>query len=142
MSWLARICTMVALLIDPAGPGEMTLEVTFGWRKHPVAVPSPTVTTSTGQSVSITRVSALLSEVALVRADGSSVLLAGQFGYIDAASNRHAVTLRDVPEGDYVGLQFRVGVPPQTNHTDPGEWPPGHALNPLTNALHWGWQGG
>ncbi|MEO6245360.1 MAG: MbnP family protein, partial [Opitutaceae bacterium] len=50
--------------------------------------------------------------------------------------------LRSVPEGDFVGLEFHLGVPATLNQGDPGRWPAGHALNPLVNGLHWSWQGG
>eukprot|EP01035_Chromulina_nebulosa_P050990 gene50990-69369_t len=53
-----------------------------------------------------------------------------------------AMTLTSVPEGDYAGLEFSVGVPAETNHADSSRWAAGHALNPLVNGLHWGWQGG
>ena len=32
--------------------------------------------------------------------------------------------------------------PPHINHADPAHYPGDHALNPLVNHLHWGWQGG
>jgi cytochrome c peroxidase len=78
----------------------------------------------------------------LLRADGSVVRLDGQFGFINAEAGRLSWRLRNVPEGAFVGLGFRVGVPAETNHRDPGAWAPGHALNPVLNGLHWSWQGG
>ena len=100
------------------------------------------LTNDAGQRLRLTRFAAIISGVALVRPDGSSVRLDGQYGLIDAANGRRTVTLRGVPEGEFVGLEFSVGVPPGINHGDPGAWPAGHVLNPLVNGLHWSWQGG
>src|SRR5204863_4960152 len=107
-----------------------------------VALPSATVRNDAGQSLRITRLAMLLSEAELLRADGSTVRLGGQFGFINAEAGRLSWTLRNVPEGAFVGLGFRIGVPAETNHRDPGMWLADHALNPVVNALHWSWQGG
>ena len=95
--------------------------------------------------------------VALVRADGESVLLATAN---DGTWSRNGVTLLDfedatgpcgsgnsgvnrsvvgtVPDGDYTGLSFVLGVPFSENHQDAGV-----AEAPLSySAMFWGWQGG
>ncbi len=121
---------------------DLTLTVAPRWKTETLAIPSATVANDAGQSLRFTRLSLLLSGVTLLRADGSSVRLDGQFGVVDAESGRWTFTVRGVPEGEFVGLEFNVGVPPNVNHADPGRWPAGHALNPLVNGLHWSWQGG
>ena len=135
---------MISLLLFAArlAAAELTLAIEPRWDGKKLSVPSGGVVTASGQTVSVTRLAALVSEVVLTRADGGTVRLDGQFGFIDAESGRLAVALRGVPEGDYAGLEFCVGVPTEMNHGDPGQWPAGHALNPLVNGLHWGWQGG
>ena len=130
------------LLAAPLAAAELTLEIEPRWDGKKMTVPAGAVVTTSGQTVSVTRLAALLSEVMLIRSDGGAVRLDGQYGFIDAESGRIAVTLRSVPEGDYAGLEFSLGVPAEVNHGDPGKWPAGHALNPLVNGLHWGWQGG
>ncbi len=98
-----------------------------------------------------------VSEVALVRADGSLQPVAldqdGQWQLDDlalldfedatgACANGTAgtnTTLRGtVPEGDYTGLAFTIGVPFAQNHGDPTVSPA--PLN--TTAMFWNWQGG
>lgn len=139
---MRRLLVLLLGMVSPLGAAELTLAVELRWNSAALVVPSEVRTTAKGQSVQVTRLAALVSEVALVRADGGTVQLPGQFGFLDAESGRMAVTLRGVPEGDYAGLEFSVGVPAETNHADPSRWEARHPLNPLVNGLHWGWQGG
>ncbi len=133
---------MIFLLALPLRAAELTLAIEPRWAGQSLAVPSGDLVTAHGQTVCVTRFAALISEVTLARTDGGTVRLQGQFGFLDAESGRMAVGLRGVPEGDYVGLGFSVGLPSETNHGDPGQWAAGHPLNPLVNGLHWSWQGG
>ena len=132
----------ILLACAPARAAELRLEVQLRWRGVPVAVPSAELTGADGQRVRLTRVAALVSAVALARVEGGTVQLDGQYGLLDAETGRLAVTLRNVPEGDYGGLAFQVGLPAAVNHGDPGQWPARHPLNPIVNGLHWGWAGG
>ena len=137
--------TLGGLCLAAAGSlsgADLTLTVEPRWRQEALAVPSGPVTNDTGQVLHVTRFAALLSEVSLVRVNGDTVRLEGQFGSLDAAGGRLAFTLRGVPDGEYAGLEFRIGLAPDVNHGDPGRWPARHALNPLVNGLHWNWQGG
>jgi cytochrome c peroxidase len=129
-------------LAAPGFAADLTIAVEPRWRGKELRVPSATVTNDSSQELQVTRVAALLSEVSLLRADGGSTRLDGQFGFIDMESGRRDFVLRGAPEGDFVGLEFRLGVPATLNHGDPGRWPASHALNPLVNGLHWSWQGG
>jgi hypothetical protein len=129
-------------MVSPLVAAELTLAVELRWNGAALAVPSEATTTAKGQRVQVTRLAALVSEFALVRAEGGTVQLPGQVGFFDAESGRLTMTLTGVPEGDYAGLEFSVGLPAETNHADPGRWAAGHPLNPIVNGLHWGWQGG
>ncbi|MBI5423094.1 MAG: cytochrome C peroxidase [Opitutae bacterium] len=134
-----------ALLLGTAaalGAAELRVRVEPRWGDRALPGPSAEVATPGGQLVRVTRLAALLSDFQLLRSDGAVVRLEGQYGFIDAASDRLEVALTNVPVGEYRGLQVRVGVPEAVNHADPGLWPPGHALNPTTNGLHWSWSGG
>ncbi len=139
---LAGLAVLLAGAARPALAAEMTLAIAPRWQGVDLTVPSAPLRNNAGQTLQVTRLAALFSNVSLWRADGSVMRLDGQYGFIDAASGRLTWTLRGVPDGDFTGLEFQVGVAPGANHSDPGAWPAGHALNPLVNALHWGWQGG
>lgn len=139
-AFLGFLLTLLAGASAPAA--DLSLAVTPRWGQGALAVPSSVQTNEAKQAVRVTRLAMLVSGVTLRRADGSAVALEGQFGFLDAESGRLTATFRSVPAGAYAALEFNVGVPAATNHGDPAKWPAGHPLNPLTDALHWSWQGG
>ncbi len=126
----------------PLAAADLTLAIEPRWRGAALAVPSAALANDSGQPLRITRFAALVSEIALLRADGGTTRLEGQYGFVDFENGRRSFTVRGVPAGDFVGLEFRVGVPAAANLGDPGRWPAGHALNSVVNGLHWSWQGG
>lgn len=138
MRWILWL----VLITAPLAAESLTLRFEPRWRGAAIAVPSGELRTDRGQALRLTRLAALVSGVALERADGSVVRLDGQYGFIDAADGRMTVRLRQVPRGEYTGIAFALGLAPEENHGDPAHWPAGHPLNPLVNRLHWGWQGG
>ncbi len=129
-------------LVAPLGAAELTLEFQLRWQGAELTVPSAAVKNAAGQSLRVTRFAALVSGLTLRKADGDEVRLDGQYGLIDAGRGQLAMTLRNVPMGDYGGLEFQVGLPAAVNHADPAQWPARHPLNPIVNGLHWGWAGG
>jgi cytochrome c peroxidase len=136
--WIVLIL-LISLRLSAA---EVTIALSLRWTGAPILVPSATVNNHAGQPLRITRFSALISGVTLTASDGSIVSLAGQYGYIDAETGQLTAKFEGVPAGDYTGIAFDVGLPAAVNHADPGKWPVGHPLNPITNHLHWSWQGG
>ncbi len=137
-----RLFLGLLLLVPTMWGAELQLSFTPRWKNQDITLPTRELATSTGQLVRLTRFSALLSDFQLLRPDGSVVRLEGQYGFIDAENKRLIVSLENVPEGRYAGLQVCFGVPESVNHADPGVWPVGHPLNPQVNAMHWNWQGG
>lgn len=91
----------------------------------------------------LTRLDFLLSGLALRRKDGSWLESRDWFAYLSAADPaKMTAGGTGTPGGDYTGLRFNIGVDEATNQADPNLHPPGHALNPQTNGLHWGLMGG
>ncbi|MGV3664257.1 MAG: MbnP family protein [Prosthecobacter sp.] len=88
-----------------------------------------------------TRLDFLLSGLALRRKDGTWLESQDWYAYV-SASGRMTAEGTGTPAGEYTGLRFRIGVDEAMNQADPHQHPPGHALNPQTNGLHWGLMGG
>ncbi|MEZ5414674.1 MAG: MbnP family protein [Opitutaceae bacterium] len=137
-----RLPGLLLLLTAVGWSAELQLNFALRWGNEVLALPQGGLRTATGQLVEITRLSALLSDFQLLQPDGSVVRLEGQYGYLDVASDRLSVALKNVPAGNYKGLQMVIGVPAALNHADPGIWPAGHPLNPQVNSMHWNWAGG
>ena len=94
------------------------------------------------RAVQVTRLDWLLSGLALQKEDGTWMESKDWFAYLSAGGGRQTAKVSGVPAGEYKGIRFRIGVDESTNKSDPNDYPPGHALNPQVNGLHWGWQGG
>ncbi|MDF1697390.1 MAG: hypothetical protein P1U56_16220 [Saprospiraceae bacterium] len=57
---------------------------------------------------------------------------------LDLAMNGYTYTLPNVPTGNYSNLRFNIGVPPELNKMDPGDFPSGHPLaKPAENWFSW-----
>ena len=112
---------------------------------------------STGASVRVTDYRLFVSNLALLDADGEEVPVAleqddvwqsGDVALLDfengagpcdnGTPETRAVVRGSVPEGEYAGVAFDLGVPFEPNHGDPTL--AGSPLN-LT-AMFWNWQGG
>jgi len=101
--------------------GDLTLAIEPHWRGAELAAPSVSLRNDSGPTIRLTRVAALFSENVLPRRDDTQVWLDGRQGFFDAGSGRRNFTMRGVPEGVYVGLEFQVDVPSELNHADPGQ---------------------
>lgn len=108
----------------------------------PLAFDTLALETDAAAAISITRCDLLLSGAALQRADGSWIGPATWAAFINTRERRNDFALTRIPAGIYQRLRFQIGLPRQINLGDPAKYPAGHALNPLVNGMHWGWQGG
>ena len=91
---------------------------------------------------SVSRLSYLVSEVALQRVDGTWHETKLDAAWIDVGKRRTAFQVEDVPAGNYRAIRFCIGLNEEQNDADPASFPAGHPLNPAVNNLHWSWQGG
>ncbi len=93
------------------------------------------------ETLSVTRLSYLLSGFALERENGVWVEMPESIAWLDAARRRTTARL-EVPAGKYRALRFHVGPDAAANSADPAKLPADHPLNPNLNGLHWTWQTG
>ena len=156
----ALIAAVAAVVAVPAFAGDIPVNISFAPEigRHPCNC----ATTSSGLGASGADVAAVdfrlfVSDVAMVRADGSLQPVAldqdgqwqlGGLALLDfedatgACANgtpgTHTALTGTVPEGEYTGIALTVGVPFEQNHVDPTLAPA--PLN--TTAMFWNWQGG
>ena len=144
--------TMVTLFLQPTIAGT------------PLSTDLNTTYTVNGATLSFTSARMYLSEITLLRKDGTIVSLEGETITVpakDANDNdiTHTVTdqivlakhdagvhkymLGAVPEGEYTGIRYKVGIAGTTNRVDPSQVPATHPLAKQTDRNnHWNWNAG
>jgi len=95
-----------------------------------------------GETLSITRLSYLLSGFAIEREDGAWIEIRDQNAWMDAAKRRTVVRLNGLPGGRYRAFRFHIGPDATANAADPAGIAADDPLNANLNGLHWSWQGG
>jgi cytochrome c peroxidase len=116
--------------IDPVFNGE------------PLRLDSLRYQTAADETLSVTRLSYLLTGVALQRQDGLWVEFPKSRAWMDLAARRNVLKVEDVAEGSYQALRFHIGPDATANAADVSKIPAEDPLNPNLNGLHWSWQGG
>jgi len=129
----------------PEPPVKAGVNLTFSSTFNGDAIDYNKVFYSKGSSEEImfTNWSTILSEVSLVREDGSRELLGDGYLWVDFKSGRVSFDYdQTLPAGSYKALHVKLGLTQEVNHGDPTQWPAGHPLNGFVSGLHWGWSGG
>jgi hypothetical protein len=101
-----------------------------------------TLMLESGNEITSTRVSFLLSKFYLIDANNEKIHFKDQYGYVDIGDGDITVKINDVDEGDYKGLGFTLGLDSVINHGDPSSYAISHPLNAVRNGLHWTWADG
>lgn len=119
---------------------EIIIEPVF--QGEPLRLDSLRYQIAGGETLSVTRLSYLLSGFAVERDDGQWLEIPGTVAWMDSASRRNSIQLEDLPAGSYRSIRFHIGPDAATNAADVAKFPASHPLNPNLNGLHWSWQGG
>jgi cytochrome c peroxidase len=139
-AWLFLTGTVFAANAVSGAVLEMNIQPTFGG--EPVILSSLRYSSGAGETLSVTRLSYLLSGFALERQDGTWLELPELVAWLDAEQRRTVVLFGELPVGVYRSMRFDVGLDSSRNSSDPAKWPAEHPLNPNLNGLYWSWQGG
>lgn len=144
--FFGALCAGAVLCVASGGaiaePCVVTMRFEHVFGDQPLRLNDVSYRTSGGNIVSVSRLSYLISHVKLIGADGFASASTEVVGFIDAEHDRLDFELGAVEAGNFVAIEFDVGLPPDINHSDPSRYGPADALNPVLNGLHWSWQGG
>jgi cytochrome c peroxidase len=135
--WLPWMC-----LSSVATAGDLTLRIIPAVPAGELRLNGTPVKNTDGETWTVTRLSYLVSGAALRRVDGTWLELQDEPAWLNAATSRNLVPLKNIPAGDYAALRFHIGLTEDENQRDPSSRGPDHPLNPRLNGLHWSWQGG
>lgn len=101
---------------------------------------SSTFSDATGRKFSLTDYRYYLSNIVLIKADGSELPLTDVVLLVNPAN--HDYVLAEVPTGDYKGLTMLYGLDSVTNHQDPATYPADNPLSIQSPGIHWDWNSG
>jgi hypothetical protein len=97
-------------------------------------------TTSTGVRYKIESLRYYISNIRLVKADGSELPIKDKYLLVNPAMVNYP--LGAVPVGDYKGIRFGVGVDSAANHADNTKYPTTHPLAMQSPSIYWSWKSG
>ena len=93
-------------------------------------------------TMNFTRLRMILSNIELVKTNGEKVML-DTFAYLSFDEGRTVLGFEgEMPQGEFKGINFLIGLDSAINHGDPMQWALTHPLNPLVNHMHWTWASG
>ncbi len=99
-----------------------------------------TFTDASGRKFTISDFRYYLSNIVLIKSDGSELPLSDLVLLVSPLENDYE--LMDVPVGDYKGMKLLFGLDSATNHLDPATYPAGNPLAIQTPGIHWDWNSG
>jgi hypothetical protein len=133
---IALLCAISAqasdleVIVDPIFNGE------------PLKLDTLRYQNAAGETLSVTRLSYILSGFALERENGQWLELPGKTAWMDLEKRRKSVQLEKLPDEKFRAIRFHIGPDPAENAADVSGIPANDPLNPNLNGLHWSWQGG
>jgi cytochrome c peroxidase len=143
MTALQRFAILLFCAVVSAADGaSLQVEITPKFSGEEVQQASLRYNTSAGERFSITRVSYLVSDLALQRSDGSWLEFSNFVAWLDASQSRNSFRLEKIPASEYRSVRFTIGLNSQMNRADPAKFAADSPMNPNVNGLHWAWQGG
>lgn len=138
---LATAAAFLMLLL-PVHAATLRLIMEPQAQDRPLVLNDTRLRSTAGEEWSITRLSMILSELSLQKADGTWLHRPDAVSWMNAATQRDTWELTALPAGAYTALRFHIGPRAQDDSRPPSAWGPDHPLNPRINGLHWSWQGG
>lgn len=133
---------LTAILAIHAGAASLEILIEPVFQGEPLRLNTPHYQNAAGETLSVTRLSYLLSGFALESDDGQWTEFPGTVAWMDAGSRRNSILLENLPAESYRSIRFHIGPDTASNAADAAQFPAAHPLNPNLNGLHWTWQGG
>lgn len=142
MKLLQALLLFMAVMTTPVLGSRLEVTIDPVFNGEPLRLDSLRYESAAGETLSVTRLSYLLTGVALQRQDGQWVEFPACSAWMDVAARRQVFEVEGVESGNYQAIRFFVGPDPTANAADVSKIPAGDPLNPNLNGLHWSWQGG
>jgi cytochrome c peroxidase len=131
-----------AFITAPAFAASLELTIDPVFNGEPLRLDSLRYETSAKETLSVTRLSYLLSGFAVQCEDGQWTEIPDTIAWIDDAKRRNTILLEKLPAENFRSIRFHIGPDAKQNSADVTKFPADHPLNPNLNGLHWTWQTG
>jgi hypothetical protein len=92
------------------GEVEVKIDHTWGMGSAPFAVGTQYTHPATGEQITFTALRYFVSNIRLVRPDGSEWAQPESYYIVNAANSHNHLHVESVPAGDYVGIKYTIGV--------------------------------
>lgn len=132
--------------VDPQPTSGLTIEFDNIVGNKNLVLNGPSSTNASGEDFVITKFDYFISNIKLLRADGSSYTIPQDSSYFlvkESIKESQFVRLKNIPVGDYTGVEFMVGVD-SLRSVSPIEKRKG-ALDPggsMDEGMYWAWNSG
>ncbi|MDX1908594.1 MAG: MbnP family protein [Bacteroidia bacterium] len=127
---------------DPDKTGMITLEFDNVVGDKDLILDTDTYTNVAGETFSVTTLNYFVSNIRLKKADGTYYTYPQDQSYFlvkEADDATHGIEL-EVPEDDYTGMEFILGVDSLRSTADVSQRT--GVLDPATNGMYWSWNSG
>ena len=139
---MIRAAIILALLVATTSAADFPVHIQHQFGGKALSTDSLRYKNDAGETLSISRLSYLLSGFEFRDQEGNWVAAPEQQAWLDASRRRTSFIVKNAPIKSATAIRFYVGVDPASNAIDPSGLPAEHPLNPNLNGLHWSWQGG
>ena len=139
---IIRNLGIVLWLLSSLNAADLSIEFKPKWQTALIAGSESWHPTERPLELSISRIAFLVSEPVLVDTKGRGHSLRDWYGLVDIEGGKTTLNLTGLPAYKFKAIEFTIGLNSEINNSDPAQFPPNHALNPIDNKLHWNWQDG
>lgn len=123
--------------------GNFVLEITAKANDKPMVLKNEVYKNILQYNYKVERLAFYLSNLYLIKDDGTEVL-AKDVSYLNFETSSdlgEQIIADNIPEGNYKGIKFAIGVDPDQNNEDPANYASDHPLS-IDNKMHWTWNSG
>ncbi|GLU55367.1 hypothetical protein Dfri01_48280 [Dyadobacter frigoris] len=106
-------CSNDDVVIDPTTKGDLRIEFDNVVGDRDLALNTGNYQNAAGEAFTVTTLNYYVSNIKLLQADGSSYTIPKDSSYFlirESNSESQTVTLKNIPAGEYTGVQFIIGV--------------------------------
>ena len=99
--------------------GNLTIQFSYRFDSLSLQTDTMMFTNAAGYKMSVSRLQYFLSNFVFIKSDGTSLPVNNQIGYLDAKdTNFSSITFTGIPNGNYKGISFIIGLDTATNKSD------------------------